>query len=152
MSLNKVMLIGNLGRDPEVRYLDNNKVVASFTIATNETYTDKNGEKRTETEWHRVEMWDNLAKIAEKYLKKGNQVFVEGKIKTENWKDKEGIERSDKRIRVTNMTLLGSRQADSIESTNTGKPTNQPIAESNTVNYAENYTSSMPAQEDDLPF
>src|ERR1043166_4782460 len=109
MSLNKVLLIGNLGKDPEVRYLDNNKVVATFTIATNETYTDRNGEKKTETEWHNVEMWDQLARTAEKFLKKGSQVYVEGKIKTENWRDKDGNERTGKKVRATAMTLLGPR-------------------------------------------
>jgi single-strand DNA-binding protein len=153
MSLNKVMLIGNLGRDPEVRYLDNNKVVATFTIATNETYTDKNGERRTETEWHRVEMWDQLAKIAEKYLKKGSPVYVEGRIKTENWKDKEGNERTDKKIRVTSMTLLGNRNSNEAGNgsgndytqKNTGSQTN----ETNT-----NYVPQPPATDpdDDLPF
>lgn len=153
MSLNKVMLIGNLGRDPEVRYLDNNKVVATFTIATNENYTDKNGERRTETEWHRVEMWDQLAKIAEKYLKKGNAVYVEGRIKTENWKDKEGNERTDKKIRVTSMTLLGTRNGNEAGNggsndygqRNTGSQTNESNA---------NYTPQPPstAPDDDLPF
>lgn len=152
MSLNKVMLIGNLGRDPEVRYLDNNKVVATFTIATNENYTDKSGERRTETEWHRVEMWDQLAKIAEKYLKKGSPVYVEGRIKTENWKDKEGNERTDKKIRVTSMTLLGAKSGNEqsnggdYSQRNSSTTTNEPTT---------NYSSPQPpstAAEDDLPF
>ncbi len=113
MSLNKVLLIGNLGQDPSVRYLDNNKVVASFTLATNETYTDRNGERKTETEWHNIEMWDQLARNIDNlkqkgYLKKGTQVYIEGKIRTENYKDKEGIDRVGKKIRVLSLTLLGS--------------------------------------------
>lgn len=112
MSLNKVLLIGNLGQDPSVRYLENNKVVASFTLATNETYTDRNGERKTETEWHNIEMWDQMAKNVDNlkqkgYLKKGTQVYIEGKIRTENYKDKEGIDRVGKKIRALTLTLLG---------------------------------------------
>jgi len=121
MSLNKVLLIGNLGQDPSVRYLDNNKVVASFTLATNETYTDKNGERKTETEWHNIEMWDQLARNIDNlkqkgYLKKGSQVYIEGKIRTENYKDKEGIDRVGKKIRVLILTLLGTPNRQSNES------------------------------------
>ncbi len=108
MSVNRVILLGNIGRDPEVRYFDNNKVVAQFSLATSETFTDKNGDKRTDTEWHHIEMWDAMAKTAEKYLKKGMQVYIEGKIRTYKWKDKEGNEISDKKIRATSMTLLNS--------------------------------------------
>jgi len=145
MSLNKVMLIGNLGKDPEVRYLDNNKVVATFTIATNENYTDKNGEKRTETEWHRIEMWDQLAKIAEKYLKKGSQVYVEGRIRTENWRDKEGNERSDKKIRVSGLTLLGAKQNNDGE--NVSRQT-----EHSGSNHQSDSNAQPPVANDDLPF
>lgn len=109
MSVNKVILIGNLGKDPLVRYFDNQRVVATFTLATNETFTNKNGERKVETEWHNIEMWDSLAKIAEKYLKKGMQVYVEGKIKTENWKDKDGNEHSGKKIRVLSLNMLGTK-------------------------------------------
>jgi single-strand DNA-binding protein len=121
MSLNKVLLIGNLGQDPSVRYLDNNKVVASFTLATNETYTDRNGERKTETEWHNIEMWDQLARNIDNlkqkgYLKKGSQVYIEGKIRTENYKDKEGIDRVGKKIRVLSLTLLGTPNRQSNES------------------------------------
>lgn len=109
MSVNKVILIGHLGKDPEVRYLENNKVVANFTLATSETFTNKSGEKQTETEWHQIELWDTLAKVAEKYLKKGAQVFIEGKIKTERWTDKDGNEKSGKKIRGISLTLLGNK-------------------------------------------
>ncbi|MBC7382751.1 MAG: single-stranded DNA-binding protein [Bacteroidia bacterium] len=113
MSLNKVLLIGNLGQDPLVRYLENNRIVANFTLATNEIYMDKNGERKTETEWHLVEMWDQLAKSIDGLkqkglLKKGSQVYVEGKIRTEIYKDKNGIEQSRKKIKAITLTLLGS--------------------------------------------
>lgn len=104
--VNKVILIGNLGGDPEIRYLDGGSVVARFNIATTEAYTNRNGERVEQTEWHRVELWDNLAKIAEQYLRKGNQVYIEGKLRSETWQDKDGVQRTGVRIRATNMTLL----------------------------------------------
>lgn len=144
MSYNKIILIGNLGRDPEMRHLDNQKVVATFSLATNETTTDKNGEKRTETEWFNIEMWDNQAKIAERYLKKGSQVYIEGKLKTETWKDKEGIEKSRLKVRVQNFTLLGG-----TKNNNEGGAPMPPNngSTTNTVTPTQNDSLS-----DDLPF
>lgn len=113
MSVNKVILVGNLGRDPEqprVLGANNTRRVLTISIATSETYTDsRTGERRTDTEWHRVELWDNLADIAHKYLHKGSTVYVEGKIRTEKWTDQSGIERSGVKIRANTLTLLGSR-------------------------------------------
>jgi single-strand DNA-binding protein len=87
-SVNKVILVGNLGKDPEVRYLENGVPVARFTMATSETFTDKNsGEKREITDWHNIVLWRGLAKIAESYLKKGMKVYIEGKLKTRSWQD-----------------------------------------------------------------
>jgi len=111
MSLNKVMLIGNLGQDPIVRYLENNRVVCNFSIATNEYYLDKNGEKKVETEWHMIEAWDQLAKNLEQlnikgYLRKGSQVYVEGRIRTETLKDKAGMEVQRKKIKALNVQFL----------------------------------------------
>ncbi|TAE32299.1 MAG: single-stranded DNA-binding protein [Cytophagales bacterium] len=107
-SLNKVTLIGNLGADPEVRYLDGGAVVAQFNVATTEKFTNRNGEKVEQTEWFRVELWNDQAKIAEKYLKKGNPVYIEGRLRTETWTDKEGKERFSLRVRANTMQLLGS--------------------------------------------
>lgn len=107
-SLNKVTLIGNLGADPEVRYLDGGAVVAQFNVATTEKYTNRNGEKVEQTEWFRVELWNEQAKVAEQYLKKGNPVYIEGRLRTELWTDKEGKERFSLRVRATTMQLLGS--------------------------------------------
>ncbi len=106
-SVNKVILIGNLGADPEVRYLESGSAVAKFNIATTESYTNKSGERVDNTEWHRIELWEGLAKVAEKYLKKGNQVYIEGRIRTDNWTDKEGQQRYSTTIRANSMTLLG---------------------------------------------
>ncbi|WP_420150886.1 single-stranded DNA-binding protein [Spirosoma sp.] len=111
-SLNKVTLIGNLGADPEVRYLDGGAVVATFNVATTEKFTNRNGEKVEQTEWFRVELWNEQAKVAEKYLKKGNSVYVEGRLRTELWTDKEGKERTSLRVRANTMQLLGSPTVD----------------------------------------
>jgi single-strand DNA-binding protein len=144
MSVNKVILVGNLGRDPEVRYLDNQKVVAQFSLATSETYTDKNGERKVDTEWHNVEMWDTLAKIAEKYLKKGSQVYIEGKIRSEHWRDKEGIERSGKKIRAVSITLLGSSRNNNADNSGNGTEPQQGMPAVPPPN--------LPEAGDDLPF
>lgn len=121
MSLNKVMLIGHLGQDPVVKYFENNRVVAQFSMATQEQYTDKNGEHKVETEWHNVESWDLLAKNVDQwkmkgYLKKGSQVYVEGKIRSELYKDKNGVETMRKKIKANQIQLLGSAK------TNIDKP------------------------------
>lgn len=111
-SLNKMTIIGNLGADPEVRYLDGGAVVATFNVATTEKYTNRNGEKVEQTEWFRIELWNEQAKVAEKYLKKGNSVYVEGRLRTELWTDKEGKERTSLRVRANTMQLLGSPNSD----------------------------------------
>ncbi|MFN4084870.1 MAG: single-stranded DNA-binding protein [Spirosomataceae bacterium] len=108
-SLNKVLLIGNLGSDPEIRALPTGAKVANFSIATSESYTDKAGQKQTLTEWHRIELWDGLAGIAEQYLKKGDPVYIEGRIRTEKWTDANGQEKTGVRIRATSMQMLGAR-------------------------------------------
>ncbi|QMW02836.1 single-stranded DNA-binding protein [Spirosoma foliorum] len=111
-SLNKMTIIGNLGADPEVRYLDGGAVVATFNVATTEKYTTRTGEKVEQTEWFRIELWNEQAKVAEKYLKKGNSVYVEGRLRTELWTDKEGKERTSLRVRANTMQLLGSPNSD----------------------------------------
>ncbi len=108
--INKVILIGNLGKDPEVRTLENGTKVANFTLATSETYKNKEGQKVTQTEWHNIVLWRGLAEIAERYLRKGNQVYIEGKIKTRSWDDKDGNKRYTTEITGDNLTMLGSRR------------------------------------------
>lgn len=110
MSYNKVVLIGRLGKDPEVRHLESGTSVASFTVATNEKYKDRNGERKESTEWHNVEVWRGLANVAEQYLSKGKLVCVEGKLKTENWEDKEsGKTMYRTKIVADNFKMLGGR-------------------------------------------
>jgi single-strand DNA-binding protein len=112
-SVNKVILIGNLGRDPEVRYMPSGDAVANITIATTETWKDKSGEKQEQTEWHRVAMFGKTAEVAGEYLKKGSQVYIEGKLQTRKWTDKEGQERYTTEIRADRMQMLGSRSGGS---------------------------------------
>ncbi|WP_161889061.1 single-stranded DNA-binding protein [Pontibacter russatus] len=108
-SVNKVILIGNLGKDPEVRHLEGGIAVARFPIATSETFKDKSGQKQERTEWHNIVVWRGLAEVAEKYLRKGNSVYIEGKLRTNNYQDKEGIQRYSTEIVADNMTMLGGR-------------------------------------------
>lgn len=105
--INKVILLGRLGKDPVVRRLENGRVVANVTMATNDYYT-KDGQRMESTEWHNLEMWDKQAETAEKYLKKGGLLYVEGKIRTDRYTDAEGQERQTKKIRVNNFQMMGS--------------------------------------------
>lgn len=106
--INKVILVGNLGKDPEVRYLENGTAVCSFPLATSETYTDRNsGEKKTQTEWHNVVLWRKLAEIVEKYLKKGSQIYIEGKLRTRSWEDQSGQKKYTTEVIGDIMQLLG---------------------------------------------
>jgi single-strand DNA-binding protein len=110
-SVNKVILVGNLGKDPEVRYMTNGDAVANVTIATSDSWKDKaTGEKKESTEWHRVVFYRKLAEIVSQYLKKGSQVYIEGRIRTRKWQDKEGQERYTTEIEAEEMKMLGSRQ------------------------------------------
>lgn len=136
--INKVILVGNLGKDPEVRRLENGTAVANFTIATSENYKDKNtGERKTITDWHNVVVWRGLADVAEKYLKKGSQVYLEGRLKTRSWDDQDGNKRYTTEVLGDNFQMLG--RANEAETSSA--------------------TSSAPAQKndastelDDLPF
>ena len=104
--VNKVILIGNLGKDPEVRYLDNGVAVANISLATTENYKNKEGEKVSQTEWHDVVLWRGLAEVAEKYLKKGANVYIEGKIRTSKWVDKDDNNRYKTEIMADKMNML----------------------------------------------
>ena len=133
--VNKVILVGNLGNDPEVKYLDNGVVVANFSLATTENYKNKEGERVSQTEWHNIVLWRGLAEVAEKYLKKGSSVYIEGKIKTRKWEDKEGVTRYSTEILGDNMTMLG------------GRPSPSPL-----VDKTEAAPESQDDPKDDLPF
>lgn len=120
MSVNKVILVGRLGKDPEIRYTAGGKAVANFSIATDETYT-KDGERVKNTEWHRIVLWDKLAEIAEQYLTKGSLVYLEGKIQSRKYEDKEGVERYSFDIVCNTLKMLGGGEQKSEE-----KPAQKP--------------------------
>lgn len=115
MSVNKVILIGNLGKDPEIRYIESNIKVAKLAIATNERYTSKAGTRVDVTEWHIVALWRGLADLAEKGLKKGSKVYIEGKLRTREYNDKEGNKRRVTEIEAENVVLLDRRPDDGIQ-------------------------------------
>lgn len=141
-TVNKVILIGNLGKDPEVRHLENGAVVANFPIATSESYKDRNsGERVTQTEWHNIVVWRGLAEVAEKYLKKGNSVFIEGKLKTRSWEDKEGSTRYTTEVVADNLTMLGRASDNAGQSSNSSQQSN-----------ANTDVSTFDDDTDDLPF
>jgi single-strand DNA-binding protein len=105
--VNKAIIIGNLGRDPEMRYTPSGVAVASFSVATSDEWKDKDGQKQERTEWHRIVAWRGLGEVCGKYLRKGSQVYIEGKIQTRKWEDKNGVERYTTEIVAQNMQMLG---------------------------------------------
>lgn len=149
-SLNKVMLIGNLGKDPEVRAIPSGVKVANFSIATTESYTDKNNQKVDKTEWHNIVMWRGLAEVAEKYLKKGNQVFIEGKLTTRSWDDQSGQKKYMTEIVADNMVMLGGRRDGGGSE---GYAPRENSGGGSMRSESSSMSSSLPpAPEDDLPF
>ena len=148
-SVNKVILIGNLGKDPEVRHLENGAIVANFSIATSEVYTDKTtGEKKETTDWHDIVVWRGLAEIAEKYLKKGYKVYVEGKLKKRSWQDKEGNTRYSTEVIADEMTIL-SRPEGGDRSTEAQPPYSQDGTPPNPTKIDDNFVKDGT---DELPF
>lgn len=145
--VNKVILIGNLGADPEVRHLQNGAAVANFRVATTETYKDRQtGEKREQTEWHSIVAWRGLAEITERYLRKGSKVYVEGKLRTRKWQDKDGIERYTTEIHADEMKML-DRASGAGEGSGPRAAMSEPQAARASA------PVSAPADEvDDLPF
>jgi len=146
MSVNKVILVGNVGKDPEIRHLENNLVLARFSLATSETYKNKNGEMVTNTEWHNIVAWRQLAELAERFIKKGRQLYVAGKITTRQWDDKEGNKRYTTEIVADNIRLLGKREDIEQNNDSNVRPsravTPEPMSED----------VDIPNEPDDLPF
>ena len=166
MSVNKVILVGNVGKDPETRYLDENTAVCKFSFATSEVYRNKEGEKITQTEWHNIVLWRGLAQVAEKYVKKGSQLYIEGRIRSRSYDDKDGNKRYITEIVGDNMQMLG-RKSDSNQSNDyqgqqgqqsqaTEKPQQQtPAATPPPSNETNTDKGSFPetgGDKDDLPF
>ena len=145
-SVNKVILIGNLGKDPEVRHLENGAVVANFPIATSETYTDRTtGQRRENTDWHDIVLWRGLAEIAEKYLRKGQKVYIEGKLKKRSWQDKDGNTRYTTEVVGDELTMLS--RADQNQQTSSA-----PYSSEGTPNQPSKVDDIINNDSDDLPF
>jgi single-strand DNA-binding protein len=140
-SLNKVMLIGNLGRDPELRYTSGGTPVANFTMATTERWTDPSGDRKESTEWHRIVVWAKQAEIVAEYLRKGRQVYVEGSLQTREWTDRDGNKRYTTEVKARNVLMLGRREeaGPPAEAPSPGEP-------------AKETDSSEGFGDDDIPF
>ena len=144
-TVNKVILIGNLGKDPEIRRLENDAVVASFSIATSESFTDKNsGEKKEITDWHDIVLWRGLAEIAEKYIRKGTKIYVEGKLKKRSWQDKEGNTKYNTEVIGEELTILSRVE--------TSDKTATPYNSSGTPNLPTDMPGLSSSSDDDSPF
>ncbi|MBA3756564.1 MAG: single-stranded DNA-binding protein [Nitrosomonas sp.] len=147
-SVNKVILIGNLGKDPETRYMSNGEAVTNITLATTDTWKDKNGEKQEKTEWHRVTFYRKLAEIAGEYLKKGRSVYIEGRLETRKWTDKAGVERYTTDIIASDMKMLGNRSGSgSFES-----PDHEEDNSVTNRSSSAKGTSGFDDMDDDIPF
>lgn len=152
MSLNKVMLIGNVGKDPEVRYLDGaSGKVASFTLATTEKYKSRTGENKETTEWHNIVAWRGLADLTEQYVRKGTQLYIEGRIRTRSWDDQTGNKRYTTEIMADNMQLLG-RKADNPGSQGPYVPPQQNQQPVYQAPQAPQVQQNAAEEDDDLPF
>lgn len=148
MSVNKVILVGNVGKDPEVKHLDSNSSVANFTLATSDHYTNKSGEKVTTTEWHNIVCWSGLATLAENYIRKGSQIYVDGKIRTRSYDAQDGSKRYITEILADTIQLLGKKSdGGSVDGT---KAAQQSVV-SEPVNSPNSYVNED-KEGDDLPF
>ena len=156
-SVNKVILVGNLGRDPETRYMPNGEAVTNIALATTETWKDRtSGDRQEKTEWHRVTFYRRLAEIAGEYLKKGSQVYVEGRLETRKWTDKEGKDRYTTEIIATEMKMLGSRSGAGAPSYDTSEDNARPAARATATAGAAKPAAKGPGgiadMDDDIPF
>lgn len=145
--VNKVILIGNLGADPEVRSLESGVKVATINVATSESYKDKNGERQTQTEWHRVVLWRGLAEVVERYLKKGSQVYIEGRLRTRSYEDQDGKKMYVTEIEARDLTMLGRREGEGSDYGN--KQDNRSDSKDSSPKQAEGSDAN---EADDLPF
>jgi single-strand DNA-binding protein len=146
-SVNKVILVGNLGKDPDLRFMPNGDAVCNFSIATTENWKDKNGQKQEKTEWHNIVIYRKLAEIAGEYLKKGRPVYIEGRLQTRKWQDKEGADRYTTEVIADSMQMLGSK--DSNENYGAGTPAKNQGAGSQPPIGNDGGFETM---EDDIPF
>lgn len=152
-SINKVILIGNLGRDPEVRYTPNGAAICNVTIATSRNWKDKNsGERMEETEWHRVVFYDRLAEIAGEYLKKGRPVYVEGRLKTRKWQDKDGVEKYTTEIIADQLQMLGGREEGGGQQAQAPAASQRPASRPAPQRASQPTGTGFDDMDDDIPF
>ena len=160
-SINRVTLIGNLGRDPEMRYLPSGEAVASFSVATTEQWKDKSGAKQERTDWHRIEFIGRTAEVCGEYLKKGAPVYIEGRIQYDKWTDKEGVEKTMTKIRGDRMQMLGGRTGgggsdapydDHEKGGSTPRSTGQPMGSGSAVGTGAPKKAKLDDFDDDIPF
>jgi single-strand DNA-binding protein len=149
-ALNRVMLIGGLGRDPEVRMTPSGQKVASFSIAVNEIFKDRNGAKQERVEWVNIVLWRRQAEIAEQYLRKGSKIYIEGKLQTQSWDDQNGQKRYKTEVVGSNFQMLGGKPQGNNPSG--GPDSNFQSSPPNDMNQDQGFGSIPPAPEDDLPF
>ena len=159
--VNKVITLGHLGKDPEMRYMADGKAVANFSLATSETFKDKEGNKQERTEWHRIVLWGRLAEIAGEYLRKGSMAYIEGRLQTRKWTDKEGQEKYVTEIIGDRLQLVGSKngngESNQSRSSGSSQPENRPTTSSRTTQTgpSSNTSQSDPFDDgfdDDIPF
>jgi single-strand DNA-binding protein len=148
MSVNKVILVGNVGKDAEVRYIDSGVAVATFSLATSETYVSKSGEKVTSTEWHNIVAWRGLAEFAGKYIQKGRQLYIEGRIRTRSYDDKDGVKRYVTEIYAETIQMLGRKEQSDVPSAPASY--SQPAANNTSTVSEASFDAGDVA--DDLPF
>jgi single-strand DNA-binding protein len=171
MSVNKVILVGNVGKDPETRFFEGGTAVSNFPLATSETYKNRNGERVTNTEWHNIVVWRGLAEVADKFVKKGTQLYIDGKIRTRSYDDKEGNKRYITEVVADNLVLLGKKSDnpasnnnpasnDNVASNDSSVSTAHPGQESGAANSSNTDSHEAPGdlleggndESDDLPF
>lgn len=150
--INKVILVGNLGKDPEVRTIQSGAQVAKFSLATSESYTNKEGQKIESTEWHNVVLWRGLATVAEKYLKKGNKVYIEGKIRNRQYEDKDGVKKYITEIEATDLLLLDRPQNTTVGGYNNANTSSNDAISTSNHDLPKVDDENAPPVNDDLPF
>jgi single-strand DNA-binding protein len=152
MSVNKVILVGRLGKDPETRYTSSGQAVCNFSLATDETFKDRAGEKQKRTEWHKIVVWAKQAEIAQQYLHKGSLIYLEGRIQTRQWDDKEGQKRTTVEIVATNFRMLGGRGDAAAAGAGAGASGAHPDAEVHSSAPAAEDLPAAEASDEDIPF
>lgn len=150
--VNKVILVGNVGKEPEIRHLESGSALARFSLATNESYKDKSGEWQQVTEWHNIIVWRQLAERAEKSVKKGSTLYLEGKLSTRKWQDKDGNDKYTTEVVANTFRVLDKREGGGADSNYSPLPMQEPFATAQPTQTAQPASNNNTVEEDDLPF